>query len=161
VKTSPAGIALIKSFESCRLTAYWDGTFWGDGMKRWSIGWGSTILPEDGRVEMSDTCTQAEADDWLSIDLLGAETTVLAALSSLPAQNQFDALVSLEYNAGCPKDSTIFRLMNAGTTQLAALEFPKWDKVHIDGRLQDSPGLLRRRLAEQALFLKPVAAVNG
>ena len=79
--TSPAGIALIKSFEQCRLVAYRPTP--NDVP---TIGWGHT----DG-VKMGDTCTQEQADDWLPEDVraaeLAIETTVMCPLD----QNQFDA----------------------------------------------------------------------
>lgn len=152
---SQRGLALVKEFESCKLTAYWDQTGWPDGSKRWSIGWGSTHN-DAGRVTDGESCTQEQADTWLDRDLLGAETSVMAALRVPVTQGQFDALTSLVYNTGAPAGSTIFRLINEGSSQVAALEFPKWDKIRKGGVLIDSPGLLRRRKAEQLLFTGPV-----
>ena len=43
--------------------------------------------------------------------------------------------------------STLLRLLNAGDYAGAAMEFPKW-------HLPPLPGIIRRRAAEQALFLR-------
>jgi lysozyme len=152
---SQTGIDLIKSFESCRLTAYWDETYWADGAKRWSIGWGTTINPDTSkRIAEGDTCTQEQADAWLENHLTGDETAVMEALKVAVNQNQFDALVSLEYNAHPTVKNTIYRLLNAGDFTGAALEFPKWDIANG----APSAGLLRRRYAEQRLFVSAVEA---
>ena len=55
-----AGLALIKQFEGCRLTAYKPVST----EKYWTIGWGH-YGPE---VEEGQTITQAEADQLLLAD---------------------------------------------------------------------------------------------
>ena len=66
-------------------------------------------------------------------------------------QNQFDALVSLTYNigSGAFNNSTLLKL-NKGDYQGAADQFLVWNKA--DGKVMK--GLVRRREAERALFLK-------
>ena len=83
-------------------------------------------------------------------DVASAERAVSSQVSVPLNQNQFDALVSFTFNEGIGRlqASTMLRLLNAGWYSLAAAEFPKWDIV---GGIV-SPGLLRRRVAEQALF---------
>ncbi len=64
-------------------------------------------------------------------------------------QNQFDALTDFVFNVG-PKafsGSTLLRLINESRFSEAAMEFPKW-------HLPPLPGIIRRRAAEQALFLR-------
>ena len=65
--------------------------------------------------------------------------------------NQFDALVSFTFNVGVGAEghSTMAKLINARNFAGAAAQFPLWD--HVDGL--PNAGLLRRRQAEQALFL--------
>ena len=58
MKTSDRGIALIKSFERCRLTAY----LCPSGV--WTIGYGHTA-----GVTRGQTITQAEADSIVRVDL--------------------------------------------------------------------------------------------
>ncbi len=68
-------------------------------------------------------------------------------------QHEFDALVSFVYNVGAGNfaSSTLLRLLNLGKRQAAAAEFDRW----VRGGGVVLPGLVNRRNAEQALFLKP------
>jgi lysozyme len=145
VTTSPNGIALIKSCEGCKLQAYQDGA----GI--WTIGWGHTRGVKDG-----DVCTQEQADAWLVEDVAEAGEAPVNSLVKVPLnQNQFDACVSFCYNEGAGRlqKSTLLKTLNAGAYSICAAEFPKWDII----AGQASAGLLKRRLAEQALFLEPVS----
>lgn len=137
--TSPAGIALIKEFEGCRLTAYQDGA----GV--WTIGYGHTSGMQSG-----ETCTQEQAESWLVQDLRIAESGVTRYAPGV-AQCQFDALVSFCFNLGifALEHSTLLKLLLADDVAGAAAEFPRWD--HVAGK--ESAGLLRRRMAEQTMFL--------
>lgn len=137
---SAKGIALIEQFEGLRMHAYQDGA----GI--WTIGYGHT-----SGVKPGDVCTSAQADEWLDSDIAQAERAVNTMARVPMTQGQFDALVSFTYNLGgnALQGSTLLRLLNAGATQIAASEFPKWD--HVAGAV--SAGLLKRRVAEQALFL--------
>jgi lysozyme len=66
-------------------------------------------------------------------------------------QMQFDALVSIFYNAGVEalSTSTLVRLLNARDYAGAAAQFPRWNKSN--GMVLK--GLQRRREAERLLFL--------
>ena len=141
---SPRGLALIKSFESCRLTAYQDQ----HGV--WTIGWGHTG-PE---VVAGLWWTQAHADVQLEIDAHGAVNAVNRSLDVAVNQNQFDALVDFTFNLGAGNEahSTLLYYINAGNFVSAAAEFPKWN--HVGG--VPNAGLARRRAAEQALFTSGV-----
>lgn len=137
--TSPAGIALIKSFEGLRLEAY------QDQVGVWTIGYGSTR-----GVKAGDKITEGEAVARLVDDLQGAEAGVRRLVTATLTQPQFDALVSFVFNLGAPSlaSSQLLRLLNSGKASLAADEFPRW--VHAGGVVVE--GLRRRRRAEQALF---------
>jgi lysozyme len=139
-----AGLALIKQFEGCRLTAYQDQR----GI--WTIGYGHTG-PEviEGLVWSQD-----QADAALLGDLHTAVSAVMRDVDVAINQNQFDALVSFTYNVGAQAfaDSTLLRLLNAGRPYLASAQFPLWS--HVNGVEDD--GLMRRRDAERALFDTPV-----
>lgn len=67
------------------------------------------------------------------------------------SQDEFDALVDFVFNAGCGNfdHSTLLRLINDNDMQDAANEFDKWDLA--GGKVV--AGLLRRRKAEQGMFL--------
>jgi lysozyme len=136
---SPTGVGLIKSFESCKLTAYPDQK----GVP--TIGWGHTA-----GVKLGDTCSQAQADSWFLDDTHWASLEVIRTIDVAITQNQFDAVVSLVFNIGSGNwaSSTLRRLIN-GHSPEASQEFLKWD--HVNGA--PDAGLLRRRKAEQALFL--------
>ena len=134
------GLALLKSFEQCRLSAYRDSA----GIA--TIGWGHT----DG-VKMTDTCSQDQADRWLVGDVQAAVNACDANAPKNLTQNQFDALVVFTFNVGVGAEahSTLLAKLNAGDMAGAADEFLKWN--HAGGVVVD--GLTRRRQAERALFL--------
>ena len=140
-----AGLALLKSFEGCKLTAYPDP---GTGGEPWTIGWGHT-----GGVKRGDTCTQAQADAWLLQDLDRFEQAVERLVSVPLTQNQFDALTSFCYNvgAGALQQSTLLRKLNAGDYEGAQGQFARWNRA--GGK--EMPGLTRRRAAEAELFGQP------
>jgi len=72
-------------------------------------------------------------------------------------QNQFDALVSFQYNTGGLAGSTLLRKLNAGDYQGAADQFLLWDKVTDPITRQKKPFavLTERRVKERKLFLTP------
>lgn len=139
---SPAGIALIKQFEGCKLTSYQDQR----GI--WTVGYGHT-----GNIGPGMTITQEQADAFLLEDLHHTETGILCQVHVPLSQNQFDALVSFAYNIGLGnfKDSTCLAKLNEGQYQDAANWMLPWH--HVNG--VENEGLLNRRTAERDLFLKP------
>ncbi|EOH6066679.1 lysozyme [Klebsiella michiganensis] len=148
MQISNNGIALIKRFEGCRLTAYPDP---GTGGDPWTIGYGWT-LPVDGKpVRPGMTINQATADRLLKTGLVSYENDVLKIVKVKLTQGQFDALVSFAYNVGSRalSTSTLLKKLNAGDIKGAADEFLRWNKA--GGKVL--PGLTSRRKAERALFL--------
>jgi lysozyme len=142
-RVSQAGVDLIHSFESCKLTAYPDpGSV--DG-KPWTIGWGST----GPGIAKGVVWTQQQADDRFAADLARFEKAV-ALMAPVTTQSQFDALVSFAYNVGLSalNDSTLLRLHNKGDYAGAKDQFARWSKN--DGKVMN--GLTRRRAAEAALY---------
>jgi lysozyme len=139
---SARGIALTKSFEECRLTAYHGED---DPPDVWTIGWGETESIEPG-----DVWTQAQADANLVNRLNVAGHAVLQCVDVQINQNQFDALTDLAYNIGSEAftGSTLVKCINSHDFAGASAQFLRWD--YADG--QQSAGLERRRVAEQALF---------
>ncbi|NWB30871.1 lysozyme [Pseudomonas gingeri] len=143
MKTSTNGIAVLKYFENCSLTAYPDPA---TGGAPWTIGWGHTG-PE---VVRGLVWTQDQADGQLISDLTSRELTVTRAVTVALTQGQFDALVDFVYNLGAGNflSSTLLRLVNAGDMVGAAAQFARWNKAAgVPMR-----GLARRRAAEAALF---------
>ena len=142
MKCSDAGIALIKEFEGCKLTAYPDPATGGDP---WTIGIGSTKDVYPGLI-----ITEEQAVDRLRADLEATERCINNSVRGTITQNQFDSLVSLVFNIGCGNfgKSTLLRRLNQGDDDAAAEQFLVWNKAA--GKVM--AGLTRRREAEQELF---------
>jgi lysozyme len=145
LRASDKGLALIHSFEQCRLEAYPDPGS-RDGTP-WTIGWGST----GPGIARGTVWTQAQADERFKQDISGREAKLRAILASSPTtQAQFDALLSLGYNIGMDAlaGSTVMRRHRAGDYAGAANAFAMWNKN--DGKVMR--GLVRRREAEAAMY---------
>ncbi|MBT1889244.1 lysozyme [Enterobacter roggenkampii] len=145
MQTSEKGIALIKQFEGCKLTAY------QDSVGVWTIGYGWT-QPVDGKpIRAGMTINQETAERLLKTGLVSYESDVSRLVKVGLTQGQFDALVSFTYNLGARSlsTSTLLRKLNAGDYAGAADEFLRWNKA--GGKVLN--GLTRRREAERALFL--------
>lgn len=145
MQTSEKGIALIKQFEGCKLTAY------QDSVGVWTIGYGWT-QPVDGKpIRAGMTIKQETAERLLKTGLVSYESDVFRLVKVGLTQGQFDALVSFTYNLGARSlsTSTLLRKLNAGDYAGAADEFLRWNKA--GGKVLN--GLARRREAERALFL--------
>ncbi|HDT6063273.1 TPA: lysozyme [Enterobacter kobei] len=145
MQTSEKGIALIKQFEGCKLTAY------QDSVGVWTIGYGWT-KPVDGKpIRAGMTIKQETAERLLKTGLVSYENDVSRLVKVDLTQGQFDALVSFTYNLGARSlsTSTLLRKLNAGDYAGASDEFLRWNKA--GGKVLN--GLTRRREAERALFL--------
>jgi len=144
-----ASEALIHEFENCKLRAYRCPA----GV--WTIGWGTTaeagvgVKPNYGMV-----ITQAQADHYFNLTLEKFIAEMKPHIKRPITDNEFGAFVSLAYNIGTPKfnNSSALRFFNAGDKARAADAILLWNKA--GGKV--SPGLVRRRAAERALFLTPV-----
>ena len=140
---SAAGIALIKRFEGCRLTAYKCSA----GV--WTIGYGHT-----SGVYAGMRITQAQAEAFFQADCrkFGSYVNNSAYVPQTEQlnQNQFDALVSFVFNLG---QKWLKSLCDNGRTlaQIAAA-MPQYRRA----AGQVLPGLVQRRAAEVALFNTPV-----
>lgn len=146
------GIKLVCKLEGCILHAY------KDIANVPTIGVGHT-----GGVYMGQTITQAQADELLRKDLKEFVDAVNSLVKVPVNQNQFDALVIFAFNVGKQglAKSTLLKKLNAGDYKGAAEQFDVWTKITDPdtGRKVVSQGLVNRRNAEQALFLKPVPVV--
>lgn len=135
------GLELIKSFEGCKLTAYFCPA------KILTIGFGST----GPHVKPGMTITKDQAEELLRSDLRRFEDAVAAAAPKA-TDNQFSAMVSLAFNIGIGalQRSTVLRRHLAGDHAGAADAFLMWNKA--GGKVL--AGLTRRREAEAALYRK-------
>ena len=108
------------------------------------------------------TISQDIADAYLLKDVTHAAELVRAAVTVPLTQGQFDAFVSLVFNIGpggpsrdgiirlkSGAPSTFLRKLNAGDTLGASLAILSWNMA--GGRVL--PGLVKRRAAEQSLYL--------
>ena len=141
-------INLVKQYEGFRSNAYIDT----HGLP--VIGYGQSKI-NGKRVKMGQYISRAKADAELVKELYQIQRLVLSKVKVKLTANQLSALTSITYNtgAGILTRSTLIRKLNAGDYAGAAREFPRWNKAHQGGRLVPLPGLTRRRLAEQKLFL--------
>lgn len=145
MEMSKNGMALLKGFEGCELTAY------QDSVGVWTIGYGWT-QPVNGKpVSKGMTISQDTADSLLCSGVVQYEKGVTGLVKVAVNQNQFDALVDFAYNLGVKalEGSTLLKKLNAGDYAGAADEFPKWNKA--GGKVLN--GLVKRRAAERSLFL--------
>lgn len=144
MKLSNNGLALIKSFEGIRLTAYKAVPT----EAHWTIGYGH-YGPD---VKQNMKITQAQADAYLKSDVARFEKAVNENVKVPINQNQFDALVSFTYNCGpgALQRSDLLKLLNQGKYKEAANQFDLWNKS--GGKVL--AGLVKRRVKEKELFLK-------
>lgn len=137
--------SLEKKYEGCKLIAYPDP---GTGNTPWTIGYGHTK-----GVKQHDTCTQAQADQWLIEDIQFAVDAVGHLVTAPINDNQQSALVDLVFNIGVGNfaGSTLLKKLNAEDYNGASNEFVKWDMA--GGHVM--MGLLSRRKDETTMFNTP------
>lgn len=141
MKTSTAGINLIKKFEGCRLNAYKPVPT----EKYWTIGYGH-YGPD---VTTGMVITQAQAEIMLGIDLQKYEQAVERYTPFPLSQTQFDALVSFAFNCGAGNLQQLVKKRNALQVADAMLRYNKAGGKEL-------AGLTRRRAEERALFMKGI-----
>ncbi len=161
MKTGILGRKLIESFEGLFLHAYDDhndhivqpgqhviGTL--------TIGYGHTSVAGPPKVYVGMVITEADADAILASDLNSVELEVNHLVKVSLSQNQFDALVSFQFNTGwlAHPNCSLLHALNAGNYNVAAADFMLYDRA--SGQVL--AGLVRRRTAEEKLFKTPVTS---
>lgn len=152
MKTSAAGRKFIEQWEESGkplLKARWDNLG-----KCWEIGFGHTSAAGPPRVYPGMTITPQQADDILASDLAGVEINVNHHVRADLNQNEFDALVSFDFNTGGLSRSSVLRAVNMNAFDSVADDLLMWD--HAGGHFVQ--GLYNRRVAEGKLFNSPVMA---
>jgi lysozyme len=159
MQTSAAGRKLIEEFEGLILKAYDDhddhivkpgehvyGTL--------TIGYGHTDAAGPPKVYIGMAIDEPTADAILASDLASVELEVQHLVKVPINQNQFDALVSFQFNTGWlgHPGCSLLRALNAGNYQLADNDFMLYDRA--SGKVL--AGLVRRRAAEKELFNTPI-----
>lgn len=137
--TSGDLVSLVKEFESCHTTSYWD-------FAQYSVGYGTKSYPG----ETIDCGEGSEAERRLLAELDKARSQVRSVVTIPLLLYEEDALVSFQFNTGSIQNSDLLRQLNSGNKRAAAAEFDRW--IHANG--QRLPGLVDRRKEEKELFLK-------
>jgi len=147
MRISQRGLELIKFFEGFRSEAYEDSA----GHR--TVGYGHKIRAG----ESFDSISEEEANALLEKDVATAEFAVSRLVKVYVNNNQFSALVSFTYNLGgsALAESTLLHELNAGNYAAVPGEIMRWNKATVDGVKTELPGLVKRRTAEQNLWLKP------
>ena len=157
-----AALDLIKSFEgygrqlkdgSGRCTAYQERI--NGKLDIPTIGWGCTK-----GVKMGDVWTKEQAEQALKLELAKHAERVQRLVTIELNDNEFGVLTSFDYNTGGltndeGKPTNTLKVINKGDRQQIAKALAQWNKF--GGKV--SKGLVARRSAEVALFLKPVEEV--
>lgn len=148
MKTSAAGRQFIEQWEGLFLHTYDDGT------GTLTIGYGHTTAAGPPTVRRGMVITKEQADAILASDLAAVEIDVNHHVIPALNQNQFDALVSFDFNTGGLDRSSVLRAINLGRFEFVHNDLLMWD--HGGGRFMQ--GLYNRRLAEAKMFNAPVTA---
>ena len=155
MKTGMLGRQLIESFEGLILQAYddYDDHIVKPGERVYgtlTIGYGHTNAAGPPKVYIGQTISKDDADSILTSDLLAVEIEVGHLVKVPLNQNQFDALVSFQFNTGWLSHPacSLLRALNAGNWHLADQDFMLYDRA--SGKVLS--GLIRRRAAEAKLF---------
>jgi GH24 family phage-related lysozyme (muramidase) len=143
MKTSKAGIALIKSFEGLQLNAY----ICPAGVP--TIGYGHTGKVDGKKIKLGMKITEQKANELLLADIIKFEKNVMRYDKRYHwTQNEFDALVDFAFNIG-----SINKLTALGTRKKAILSQKILLYNKAGGKVLN--GLTIRRHIERIRFLKP------
>jgi len=145
VKTSDAGIALVKEFEHLELAPYYDAAGFP------TVGYGH-LLSRERWADLSQwaVITEEEADAFLlRKDLAVAESAVTRLVRIPLSHGQASALVSFTFNlgSGALQASTLRRVLNRGEYHAVPAQLRRW----VFAGARRLRGLARRRRAEIAL----------
>jgi lysozyme len=143
-----AGLDLIKEFEGFRAEAY------RDPVGVWTIGYGTTAAADVGiEPKAGMKISKADAEMYLSRAINKFAAQVDPKIRAPINENERAAFLSLAYNIGpgAFARSSALRKFNEGDKAGAASAILLWNKA--GGKVL--AGLVRRREAEKALFLKP------
>ena len=158
MKTSDRAMAMIRHHEGVKNRVYLCPA------KLFTVGIGHVLYPEQARLPVSERLqfalkpehdriwTNDEINALLASDLARFERGVARYCpNAVGNQGRFDGLVSLSFNIGLGslQRSSLRMKNNRGDFEGAAEEFMKWTKG--GGRVL--PGLVKRRLDEQRLYL--------
>jgi GH24 family phage-related lysozyme (muramidase) len=126
------------------------------GRGKGNCTWGPGILAHLGpctKNEIGKKVSQAAVDAEYARRVAEAERGVRRNVrKTAVTQGQFDALVSLAYNAGVGGSGHIFRLVEKGELAEAAASISKMTTTTVEGKKVLARGLIARRAEESAPF---------
>jgi lysozyme len=119
-----------------------------------TIGFGSTMYQDGRKIKLGDTINENHGNQLLMWELKNKSISLQGLNLN---QNQFDSCLSFIYNVGIGAftKSTLRKkiLINPNDPSIK-LEFMKWNKATVGGKLTVLKGLTRRRTAEAELYFK-------
>lgn len=136
--TSPTQNSWVKNPDSYTGNIY---SYWDSVGKVWTIGWGHT-----GGVFKGQVITRQQADRLFEKDIVEKAERFVKKYINVPLnQNQFDALCSFTYNAGCGNllDSSIRKYINKK-------EWSKAYEVWLNSNTKGGNSHLRMRRKKEA-----------
>jgi GH24 family phage-related lysozyme (muramidase) len=131
---------------------YYDDMGPGKGSCTWGVG----ILAHAGpctKEELASPVSEAAVEAEFSRRVAAAEAGVVRNVRNqkLP-QDQFDALVSLTFNAGTGGASHTYAMVDRGDYGGAARNIRTLTSTHVNGKKVKARGLVARRAEESAPF---------
>ena len=159
MKTSTNGRQLIEQFEGLILQSYDDANdrivpVGGSANGTLTIGYGHTSAAGAPKVTPGMVITKQQADNILASDLGKVEADINKLVKVPVTQNQYDALVSFQFNTGSLGKSSVLTALNNKDYNGAANKLMAYTNGRVNGQLVPMAGLVKRRTAEKALFLK-------
>lgn len=155
-------VKLIQSFENC-MRAVVGRTGWFAVYRCPANvptqGWGNTRQPNGRKIQMSDPpIDQAACDAWFASELREDEARLRKLLTYPMHELMKGSLGSFVYNcgAGAYSRSSLKRAVDAQNWTAVPAAFAVWRMG--GGRVL--PGLVRRRTAEAAMFMRGVALMK-
>lgn len=155
---SVAGLAMVKSFEGFYPNEYKDVA----GIP--TIGYGT--LCRDNIIRCPGPVSEATAAAVLGAELVKKYSGCVRSAVKAPLNNnQFSALTSFAYNAGCGAASNVIKYAKLDQPNASLANYKVvpsrmalYNKARVKGVLQVVRGLVRRRAAEGALFVSTASA---
>lgn len=134
------------------------------GPGRGHCTWGAGILAHRGpctKDELARPVSPAEVDAEFARRVAKAEREVRRNVQKQAlTQEQFDALVSLTYNAGARGSRGTYKLVEQGDMKGAGTNIKTMTKTTINGKKVVARGLISRRAEEAAPFMPAETAAR-
>ena len=129
--------------------AYVDGHA-ADGSPLYAIGNGTQIYPDGTRVQKDDVCTKEQAKVWRDFRISSDWAHIQQLVTVHLTDGQATVLLSWCYQFNVAKftTTTMFKKLNAGDYEGAALSLMQWNKTTVNGVLVENAGLVKRRKME-------------